>query len=163
VNSEPPRPSFWQRRVVGPLRAQLTRGVSPEKLALTVALGVAGGLFPFLGFTTALCFLLALAFRLNQPVIHVVNQLLWPVQLPMIAVYVKFGARLYGAAALPFDPAEITRVFWASQREFWTRFGLMGVHAFSAWLLSTPLLVGATYGATVPLLRKLASARGARP
>jgi len=153
-----PAPSFWQRRVAAPIVAQLTQGVTPEKIALTLALGLAGGLFPFLGFTTLLCFLLALAFRLNQPIIHAVNQLLWPAQLSLIAVYVKLGARIYGAQPLPFDPTEVTRVFWSSQREFWARFGLMGLHALTAWLLSAPLLVGVGYGVSLPLVRKLASA-----
>ena len=30
------RPSLWQRRVVTPLRAQLTQGVTPDKLEATV-------------------------------------------------------------------------------------------------------------------------------
>jgi len=27
-----PRPSFWQRRLLGPLRAQLTQGVTPDRV-----------------------------------------------------------------------------------------------------------------------------------
>lgn len=154
--------SFWQRRVVSPIATQLTQGVTPEKIALTIALGLVGGIFPFLGFTTALCFGVALALRLNQPIIHVINQLLWPVQLVLIPVFINLGAGLYGAQAMPFDAGEITRIFWASQREFWARFGLMGLYAFTAWLLSVPLLLGATYYAALPFLRKLASSPGFR-
>ena len=162
MNPVPPAPSFWQRRVVAPIVAQLTQGITPEKIALTLALGLACGVFPFLGFTTLLCFLVALALRLNQPLIHTLNQLLWPAQLALIPVYLKIGARIYGSPALPFDPAEITRVFLASQREFWARFGLMGLHALTAWLLSLPVLAGAAYGAFLPLVRKLASAPAPR-
>lgn len=158
-----PHVSFWQRRVLNPVAAQFTQGFTPEKLALTAALGVAGGLFPFLGCTTALCALLALVFRLNQPVIHVVNQLLWPVQLPMIVVYVKAGARLCGAEPQAFALEEITRVFWNSQSEFWRRFGAMGAQALAAWLLSAPFLVAAIYFASRPFLRHLASKRAAQP
>jgi len=159
VSAQPAEPSFLQRRVVAPLRAQLTQGITPEKLALTFGLGLAGGLFPFLGFTTALCFLLAVVFRLNQPVIHLLNQLLWPIHLPMIAVYVKAGALLYGEPALPFDAELVTRLFFHSQREFWARFGLMGLHALTAWLITVPLLVALGYGLSLPLLRRLASGR----
>lgn len=151
----PPAP-FWQRRVVTPLLAQLRQGATPDGLALTAAVGLACGVFPFLGFTTGLCFLAALALRLNQPVIHVINQLLWPVQLALIAVYVKFGATLFGAEALPFDVAEVPRVFRESQAEFWARFGLMGLHALAAWLLTVPLIVGAAYCTLRPVLRRLA-------
>lgn len=155
-------PSFWQRRVVAPIVLQLTQGVTPEKIALTLALGLACGLLPFLGFTTALCFAVAFLLRLNQPIIHIVNQLLWPVHLSMMAVYINVGARLYGTVALPFDLGEVSRIFWASQREFWTRFGLVGVQALTAWVLSVPFLIGLVYFSTLPLLRKLASTRVAR-
>jgi uncharacterized protein (DUF2062 family) len=152
-----PRASFWRRRVLAPIVAQLTQGVTPRKIALTLALGLVCGLFPFLGLTTALCFAVAFVFKLNQPIIHVINQLLWPVQLPLIAVYVKAGARLYGADVRTFNVEEITRVFWASQREFWVRFGIIGIYAFSAWLISVPVIAGLAYFATLPALRKLAS------
>lgn len=156
MNPTPAPPaSFWQRRVVTPLLTQLRQGATPDGLALTAAVGLACGVFPFLGFTTGLCFLAALALRLNQPVIHVINQLLWPVQLALIAVYVKFGAALFGAEALPFDVAEVQRVFRESQAEFWARFGLMGLHALAAWLLTVPLIVGTAYCTLRPVLRRL--------
>ncbi len=154
-----PRGSFWQRRVVAPIVAQLTQGVTPQKIALTLALGLVCGIFPFVGFTTLLCFGVAYALRLNQPIIHVINQLLWPVQLPLIAVYVKAGARLYGTDVLTFNVQEITRLFWASQSEFWARFGMMGVYALTAWLITVPVIAGLAHYATLPALRKLASAR----
>jgi hypothetical protein len=150
--------SFWRRRLVDPIRAQLTQGVTPDQIALTLAFGTVGGLFPFVGLTTLLCFLLALVWRLNQPVIHVVNQLLWPVQLALIPVYATTGARLYGAPALPFDLTEVVRVFRESPREFWARFGLLGLHAFTAWLLSVPVLVAAIYFPFRRILRRIASA-----
>lgn len=157
------RRSFWQRRVIDPVVTQLTQGTDPEKIALTFAIGVAGGLFPFLGFTTLLCFLLALAFRLNQPLIHLVNQLLWPVHLTMVVVYIKTGAWIYGATALPFDPEEVTRLFLHSQREFWARFGLMGLHALTAWLLTVPCIVAGIYFPLRPALRRLNQTRRKTP
>ena len=59
------RESFWKRRVVTPLIAQLKQGVTPEKLALTVALGLVLGIFPILGATTLLCGAAAIALRLK--------------------------------------------------------------------------------------------------
>lgn len=154
---------FWHRRVVAPIVAQLTQGVTPDRLALTLGLGLACGVFPFLGFTTVLCALVAAALRLNQPVIHLVNQLLWPVQLAGIPLYVAFGQRLFGAAPVPVDPQEIARVFAESPAEFWTRFGLMGLHALTAWLVTVPILVGAAYSAARPILRLAASKTPRRP
>ncbi|MFM1851054.1 MAG: hypothetical protein RIS54_738 [Verrucomicrobiota bacterium] len=157
-----PRRSFWQRRILDPIITQLTQGISPDRIALTLAVGVAGGLFPFLGFTTLLCFVLALALRLNQPIIHVVNQVLWPVHLTMVVVYIRAGAWLYGTEALPFNPTEVTDLFLHSQREFWARFGLMGLHAFTAWLLTVPVIVASLYFPLRPVLRRLAANRPTR-
>lgn len=149
--------------MLDPIVAQLTQGVTPDRIALTLALGVACGVFPFLGFTTALCAVVAAALRLNQPIIHVVNQLLWPVQLAGIPLFVALGQKLYGAPPVPVDPAEIARVFSESPREFWTRFGLMGLHALSAWLLVTPFLVAALHFGLRPVLRRVASKLPVRP
>ncbi|MGC4071325.1 MAG: DUF2062 domain-containing protein [Nibricoccus sp.] len=57
--------NFWQRRVRDPLVAQLTQGITPEKIALTLAVGTACALFPIIGMTTLLCALAAIALRLN--------------------------------------------------------------------------------------------------
>lgn len=155
MNPLPLPRSFWRRRIVDPLRAQLTQGVTPKKLALTLGLGLACGVFPFLGFTTALCFVAAFALRLNQPIIQVLNHLLWPVQLAGIPLFVALGQMLCGAAPVPVDPQEIARIFAESPREFWTRFGLMGLHALTAWLLVAPVLVAICYYGLRPLLRRL--------
>lgn len=150
---------FWQRRVVAPLLAQLTQGVTPDRIALTLGVGLAGGLFPLIGATTVICFLAAVVLKLNQPIIHVFNQLLWPAQVGMIAVYVKLGAWIYGQPAIPFEPAEVKRLFLESQAEFWARFGWLGVHAVTAWACTVPLLVGVTYYLSRPALRRLARLR----
>ena len=106
-----PKPSFFRRRILGPITTQLTQGITPDRIAFTLGLGVALSLFPFLGFTTILCFAVAAAFKLNQPIIQVLNQLMWPIWIPMVAVYIKVGAAIFGAAAMPFDPAEVSRLF----------------------------------------------------
>ena len=36
-----PRRTFWQTRVRDPIVAQLTQGITPEKIALTIAIGSA--------------------------------------------------------------------------------------------------------------------------
>ena len=149
-----------------PILAQLRQGLTPHEVALTLALGTVCGIFPFLGFTTGLCFVTALALRLNQPIIQIVNQILWPVQLAMIVVYIKTGSRLYGAVPLPFNPAEVTKLLADSPHpwtEFWQRFGAMGLYAFTAWLLSVPLIVAVIYFSARPILGRIASNRPGRP
>jgi len=157
-----PRSSIWQRRVLDPILAQLTQGATSDKIALTVALGVACGMFPFLGFTTLLCFVVAVVLKLNQPIIHVVNQLLWIPHLLMIGVYIWLGEHLFSLKPTPYNPQEIADLFKDSPREFWQRFGLIGLSALVAWLITVPFIVAAVYYPVRPVLKKLVALRLAR-
>src|SRR5579872_6178647 len=90
-------------RVVEPLLSLLRQGLSPERLALSVALGIALGVFPVLGTTTLLCGLAAILFRLNVPAMQLVNYLVFSLQLALLIPFIRLGELLYGA-----DPAPLT-------------------------------------------------------
>jgi uncharacterized protein (DUF2062 family) len=159
-----PTASFWQRRVVAPLLAQLTQGTSPDRLAATLALGTACSLFPFLGFTALLNLAVGTALRLNQPILQILNQLLGPVQLVLILLYVRLGEWFWGASASVLSVSDIVQTFRdASLGEFFRRFGWAGIHAFTAWIATAPLLIALVYFALRPVMQKLASKRPARP
>jgi uncharacterized protein (DUF2062 family) len=157
-----PTRSVWQRRLRDPILAQLKQGVTPDKIALTLALGVACGLFPFIGLTTLLCFIVAIVFKLNQPIIHVVNQLLWPVHLTAIVFYIRSGEWLYGIRPIRYNPSEIAHLFMHSQRAFWQHFGAISLCAFITWLILMPFIVIGIYYPVRPLLRKVAALRHAK-
>lgn len=157
MKSPPPPRSFWQRRARDPILALLTQGITPDRLAATLAVGSACSLFPFLGFTTALNLAVGLRLRLNQPVLQTLNTLLAPVQLVMILGYVRLGERLWRAPGDRFTISDMVQVFRdASLGEFLQRFGWAGVHAFTAWALTTPLLIALVYYGLRPALRRLA-------
>ena len=158
VNSPAPavRESFWKRRVVTPLVAQLKQGVTPEKLALTVALGLVLGIFPILGATTLLCGFAAIALRLNQPVIQVVNYFAYPVQLALIIPIYQAGEKLFGNAPIPLSIPLIFERFRADFGQFLHDFGMIAMHGIVVWCILAPALVAALYFTTRPLLRKLA-------
>ena len=97
-----PPGSFWQRRVVAPIVVQLRQGITPEKIALTIALGgLVLSLFPILGSTTLLCGLAAVVLRLNQPIIQTVNLLAYPLQLALLIPFYRAGERLFGRRSRP--------------------------------------------------------------
>ena len=154
-----PPPSFWQRRVVAPLRAQLTQGVTPDQLALTIAIGTACSVLPFLGFTTVLNLGVGFWLRLNQPVLQTVNYLLGAVQLALILVYVRIGEWIWRAPHLPLSLSQLVADFRADPWGFFGRFAWTGVHAGTAWLLSVPLIVAGLYYALRPAMRRLAALR----
>lgn len=152
----PPNRTFWQRRLGDPVRALLTQGVTPDKLAATFAVGTAASLFPFLGFTTTLNILLGLWFRMNQPLLQIINYLLTPLHLVMILVYVRVGEWIWFSDDEHFSVADLIRSFHElSLADFLRKFGWAGIHAFTAWALSVPLLVGVLYYSLRPALRRL--------
>lgn len=150
------RESFWKRRVVTPLLAQLRQGVTPEKLALTVALGLTLGIFPILGSTMLLCGLAAIALRLNQPVIQLVNYFAYPVQLALLIPFYRAGELLFRKTPTPLSiPLFFERIradFWQFLRDF----GMIAVQGIVVWALLAPALLAAIYFTTRPLLRRLA-------
>lgn len=144
---------------MAPLRTQLTQGVTPDKLALTIAVGIACSVLPFLGFTTVLNLGAGLWLRLNHPILQTVNYLFGAVQLALILVYVRIGEWIWRAPHVPLSLTQLTADFRADPWGFFARFAWTGVHAGTAWLLSVPLIVAGFYFALRPALRRLAARR----
>lgn len=158
------RRSFWRRRVRDPIIALLTQGITPDRIAATLAVGALCSLFPFFGFTTVLNLGVGLWLRLNQALLHALNQALGPVHIVMIFVYVRLGEFVWGATEDRFTLTEVIDTFReASLLEFLHRFGWAGVHALTAWVITAPILLAAIYYPFRPVIRKLARLRTASP
>jgi uncharacterized protein (DUF2062 family) len=145
---------FFHRRIALPILELLRQGVTPEKIALSVALGAALGVFPGIGWTTALCAIAALVLRLNLPAIQIVNYFLYPAQLALLIPFFRLGERLFRASHLPISPPQLQALIhagaWRTIRLLWTTTW----HAMVAWLLVAPVFVAALYVILVPLLRR---------
>lgn len=147
---------FLRRRMARPIVDLLGQGVTPEKMALSVALGAALGVFPVLGTTTALCALAAFVLRLNLPAIQLVNYFVYPLQIALLIPFFRVGERLFGAPHLPLSLAQILAAvhasFWGASRFLWTTIW----HAAAAWCLLAPIFVALAYVALLLLLRRVA-------
>ena len=159
-----PRRSFWKRRIGDPVIALLTQGVTPDKLAATFAVGTAASLFPFLGFTTTFNIILGLWFRMNQPLLQILNYLLTPLHLLMILVYVRLGEWIWVADDEHFSVSEMMHSFHHLRlAQFLHKFAWAGVHAFTAWVISVPFIITILYFTLRPILRRLAQLRSPSP
>ncbi len=145
---------FFRRKIARPILDLLRQGVTPEKMALSLALGFAIGVFPALGTTTAICALVAFIWRLNLPAIQIVNYFVYPVQLALIIPFFRAGEILFGTPHLPLSAPQIVGMvrasLWGSMRFLWTTTW----HAMVAWCLAAPLFVALAYVILVPLLRR---------
>lgn len=148
--------SFLRRRLVEPLLALLKQGTSPERLSLSIAFGVTLGVFPILGSTTLLCFAAGVVFRLNHPALQLINYVVYPLQIPLILVFVRLGENLLGASPMTFSPLALADEFRAGPAEFLKEFGLTGLRAVFAWSVVSPWVGAILYVSALPALRRAA-------
>lgn len=148
--------SWLRRRLWEPLRAQLRQGLSPERMAWSLALGLGAGVSPLVGSSTGLCILLALVFRLNQVVMQAANYLAYPLQLALLIPFIRLGEKLFGAPRLPLSLEVLGGALradaWGTLHTFWTTLW----HAGVAWLLTAPVGAALLAWGLTPIFRAAA-------
>ncbi|HPC45074.1 MAG TPA: DUF2062 domain-containing protein [Candidatus Latescibacteria bacterium] len=147
--------SFVRRRVISPIMDLLKQGVTPEKIALSMAAGGALGVFPVLGSTTILCTLAAFLFRLNMPAIQIVNYVMFPLQLLLLIPFIRFGEWIFHADPIPFSASEMAAMF---RSDFQGSMGLLwvtGLQAIVAWCAFMPPAAVLVYLVLAPGLRRI--------
>jgi len=77
------------------LQMIMSSGLTPQKLALTLCIGIALGTMPIVWGSSLICFLLAHIFKLNQVALQSVNYLLYPLQLALLVPFFKVGAWMF--------------------------------------------------------------------
>jgi uncharacterized protein (DUF2062 family) len=120
-----------------------------------LALGIALGVFPALGWTTALCALAALLLRLNLPAIQIVNYFMYPAQIAMLIPFFRLGEKLFRSPHLPISVSQIYALIhesvWGAIKLLWTTTW----HAVVVWALTAPVLAGLVYVILTPFLRRV--------
>jgi uncharacterized protein (DUF2062 family) len=141
----------------------LSQGISPLRLALTLAIGFAVGCIPVIGIPTLLCAALALALGLNQPAIQVANYAAMPLQLALIVPFVRLGGRIISSpvsaqSAQLLLPRALAHF---SAYNFATRMSGMAGQALLAWLIAAvPAVLLMTLGFNL-MLRRIPMLRNA--
>jgi uncharacterized protein (DUF2062 family) len=145
--------NFFRRKMVRPVVDLLQQGVTPEKLALSLALGVALGIFPVIGSTTALCAMAGFALRLNQPAIQIVNYFLYPAQVALLLPFFRLGEKLFRA---PHQDISVPQIYALLHASVWNAIKLLCTttwHAMVVWCLVAPELAALVYIILLPVLR----------
>lgn len=142
--------------MIDPIVAIATQGITPEKIALTLAVGSAVAVFPVPGTTTLLCILVGILLRLNQPIILLVNGIMTPVHVAVIYGCLRLGAWLFS------DPSfrglgmhNMNHMFWEEPRLFWSMFGTAFFHAVVAWVIVAPFWITLAYCIAMPTCRDI--------
>jgi uncharacterized protein (DUF2062 family) len=147
----------WQRHVIDPIAAQLTQGITPEKIALTLSVGSALALFPIFGTTTLLCLAAGILLKLNQPIIQLVNMLCATIHFPLIVLLFRIGHLMFGVPYTHLGLGMMHHMldtFWEDPTKFFERFGVDALHAIAAWLVVAPFWMIVVYLLSLPVLRE---------
>ncbi len=130
----------------------LCQGISPQRLALTLALGFAIGCIPMLGVTTAICLVVASCLRLNLPAIQAANWAAMPLQVALLVPFVRLGKLLPGFG--PGHSFAMGAQLHASAFAMISSVGWMAGQALLAWLvIAVPAVLLMTAMLTVLLRR----------
>ena len=150
-----PTGSRLRRWLVEPIINQLNRGITPEKLSWTIALGVTLGIFPIIGSTSLVCFIAGYFLKLNQAILHLFKSLTYPLHIALILVFIHLGQQLNGVPLLPFSISEMMSQFKDSPAQFARDFGMAAWYGIEAWAIAALILIPIIRIISLPLLKKL--------
>ena len=148
---------FFRCKVLRPLLRLLRGGVTPRRIAWSLALGMAVGINPSVGLTTLLVVLLAWMFGLNQVASQIGTHVVAPLHLLLLIPFIQAGVYLFHTRRLPMTRKQLEhlshhpfRLFHAIWQWEW--------HALVVWAIvagiATPLLAMYLRRALVLLMRR---------
>jgi len=132
----------FKNKFLVPFRLLPKEGLSAEKLAFSVTLGIVTGIFPVLGTTTTLSILLTLLFRQNILVVQSVQWALAPVQLLLIIPFMKLGAYILQHLVVQVNLAHIKLAFQPGMLAGIKTIGVFHLYGIFTWaLLAIPISI----------------------
>jgi uncharacterized protein (DUF2062 family) len=113
---------FFRCRILRPLLRQLRGGVTPRRLAWSLALGMVIGINPSIGITTLLVIAIAWAFGLNQIASQIGSHAVTPIHLLLFVPFIELGVHLFHTSRLPLNRHQIEHLShhpWYLIRDIW--------------------------------------------
>ncbi len=132
--------AFFNNKYITPIKKLLIQGTSPKLLAVGIAGALVIGLFPVLGSTTLLCTIFALVFRLNLPLVQLVNFSVYPLQLVLFIPFMKLGEIVFGYEKLNYGFEDILNLISNDILHAINILWSVTIQAIGVWFLFAPLV-----------------------
>ena len=156
----------WRRNIAAswlqPVREAILSGMTPHVAALSLAIGVTGGIWPIFGTSFLACTLSGVALGGNFVVYMAVNQLMSPVAIALLPALIRIGEMASGTCAEErFDATTLVSELQSD---------LLGTlrtakdalrHGALGWAIIAPFLAPAVYLSMLPLMRRMISSSSA--
>ncbi|MHB1021989.1 MAG: DUF2062 domain-containing protein [Acidobacteriaceae bacterium] len=150
-----PQHSWIWRKVVFPLLMLMRQGASPEKLAWSLAIGIAIGINPLLGSTTIASLLITYLLRLNLVAVQLANHIVYPLELLLVIPFIRIGEHLFHGDRMPVTPEMLLHMArkapWETTKLLWQ----WEWHALVIWAAISIVLIPFTALALTPILHHL--------
>jgi uncharacterized protein (DUF2062 family) len=157
---------FLRCKILRPLLRLLRGGVTPRRLAWSLALGMVIGINPSVGLTTLVVVMLAWTLGLNQIASQIGAHAVAPLHLLLFIPFIELGVHLFHTRSLPLSRQQIQHLGqhpWRLIREIWQ----WEWHALIVWSLvaaiAMPLLALYIRRALVVLMRRHRTLVRSRP
>ncbi|WP_433965019.1 DUF2062 domain-containing protein [Tunturiibacter gelidiferens] len=157
---------FFRCKILRPLLRLLRGGVTPRRLAWSLALGIVIGINPSVGITTVLVVMLAWAFGLNQIASQIGAHAMTPIHLLLFVPFIQLGVHLFHTNRLPLTRQQIEHLShhpWRLIRDIW----IWEWHALVVWglvaAIAMPILAVYLRRALVLLMRRHRTLFRSRP
>ena len=114
---------FFRCKVLRPLLRLMRGGVTPRRLAWSLALGIVIGINPSVGVTTVLVVLLAWIFGLNQVASQIGAHAMAPVHLLLFVPFIELGVHLFHTRRLPLTRKQLEHLShhpWRLIHDIWS-------------------------------------------
>lgn len=139
--------------------AQLTQGLTPEKVALTIAIGSTIAMFPILGTTTLICLLVGVFMKLNQPIIQAANYGVTPLHIPFLYYSFRWGEQLFNVPHTRLEMHAMRRMLIEHPVQFLQEYSVNALHAIVVWAILAPFWGIGVYYLSLAVIRTLSRAR----
>ena len=131
---------FCRCKVLRPLLRQLRGGVTPRRLAWSLALGIVIGINPSVGVTTVVVVMLAWVFGLSQVASQLGAHAMTPIHLVLFIPFLEMGVYLFHTGRLPLDRRQLEHLShhpWLLVHEIWR----WEWHALIVWGIVAAILM----------------------
>jgi uncharacterized protein (DUF2062 family) len=125
----------FTHKVLIPFRLVPKDGLSPEKLAFSITIGLMAGLFPVFGATTLLSLLLTLIFRQNLMVVQSVQWIMGVFQIVLIIPFMRLGVWLLNQPEIQINIDQIKLAFQPGMLEGVKTMGIFHLYGIVGWIV----------------------------
>ncbi len=142
------------KKLIFEIKSAFLQGFTPKKIALTISIGLVFGTIPFC-ISTLFCTIAGIILRLNQPILQIVNFLVFPLQIGLFIPYLKLGEFLLKEKTISLNYFEIKEIFNLSIKLFILKLGKVIFFALLGWLILSPFIFIFSYYLSYSILKKL--------